>query len=268
MPAHRDVFEEMARLKRSNTSFAVATVTEIKRSASGKPGDKAIYDEHGRWLAGWVGGGCVERLVGETAREALAAARPRSIHINLDADDPLMSIPCGGEMTVMVEPQLKSPVLYIRGTGRVVEVLSELGRRLDFRVVVQVPRDDAPRYPHAHQVITDNLDVDQLQPAPDYAVLASHHPNDNLLSLQALKRGIPYVAVVASKKRSGLIGQYLLDNGLAQEELKRLYAPAGLDLRAGTPEEIALSIMSEIVAHRNRGTGRPLRLVTGAKQQD
>ncbi len=263
MPVHQNVYEEMARLKQSNTSFAMATVVEIKGSSSGKPGDKAVYDESGRRIAGWVGGGCVERIVGETVREALADGMPHSVHIDLKGDDLLLSIPCGGEITIMVEPQQRSPVLFIRGTGRVVEVLSQIGSLFDFRVVVQTPEEEASRHPHAHQVITENLDMDQLQLAPDYLVLAAHHPNDNLDALKALKLGVPYVAVVASRKRGRLIIQYLLENGASKKDLERFHAPAGLDLKAKTPEEIALSIMSEIVAQRNGGTGTPMRLVTG-----
>ncbi|MBA7620906.1 hypothetical protein ES703_28262 [subsurface metagenome] len=263
MPVHQNVFEEMARLKQSNTSFAVATVVEIKGSSSGKPGDKAVYDESGRRIAGWVGGGCVERIVGETVKEALADGMPHSVHIDLKGDDLLLSIPCGGEITIMVEPQQQSPILLVRGTGRLVEVLSEIGSLLDFRVVVQTPEEEAARHPHAHQVITENLDIDQLQLTPDYLVLAAHHPNDNLDALKALKLGVPYVAVVASRKRGRLIIKYLRENGVDEQDLERFHAPAGLDLKAKTPEEIALSIMSEIVLQRNGGTGRPMRLATG-----
>ncbi len=263
MPVHQNVYEEMARLKQANTSFAVATVVEIKGSSSGKPGDKAVYDENGRRIAGWVGGGCVERIVGETVKEALADGMPHSVHIDLKGDDLLLSIPCGGEITIMVEPQQRSPILFIRGTGRLVEVLSEIGSLLDFRVVVQTPEEEAARHPHAHEVITENRDIDQLQLTPDYLVLAAHHPNDNLDALKALKLGVPYVAVVASRKRGRLIIKYLRENGADEQDLERFHAPAGLDLKAKTPEEIALSIMSEIVLLRNGGTGRPMRLVTG-----
>jgi len=263
MPVHQNVLEEMARLKQSNTSFAVATVVEIKGSSSGKPGDKAVYDESGRRIAGWVGGGCVERIVGETVREALADGMPHSVHIDLKGDDLLLSIPCGGEITIMVESQQRSPVLFIRGTGRVVEVLSEIGSLLDFRVVVQTPEEEVSHYPHVHQVITENLDMDQLQLTPDYVVLAAHHPNDNLDASKALKLGVPYVAVVASRKRGRLIIKYLRENGVDEQDLERFHAPAGLDLKAKIPEEIALSIMSEIVLLRNGGTGKSMRLVTG-----
>ncbi len=262
MPDHQNVFEEMAQLKQSNTSFALATVIEIKGSSSGKPGDKAVYDENGQRIMGWVGGGCVERIVGETVKEALADGMPHSVHIDLKGDDLLLSIPCGGEITIMVEPQQRSPILLIRGTGRLVEVLSQIGSLLDFRVVVQTPDEEASHYPHAHQVITENRDIDQLQLTPDYVVLAAHHPNDNLDALKALKLGVPYVAVVASRKRGRLIIKYLRENGADEQDLERFHAPAGLDLKAKTPEEIALSIMAEIVLLRNGGTGRPMRLVT------
>lgn len=265
MSVSQELFDKMAEMKRAHTPFALATVIDVKGSSSGKVGDKALYDEQGQRILGWVGGGCVERMSGEASQQALDEGIPRTIHVNLDGDDLLMAIPCGGEMTIMVEPQLTSPILVVSGAGRVVETLTELGRLLDFRVVVQTFKDEASRFPEAFQVITDHLDLERLQLAPDYVVLASHHPNDNMLALQALKMDVPFVAVVASQKRSGLIAEYLLDNGLEKKDLDRYHAPAGLDLKAETPEGIALSIMAEIVMHRNGGTGRPLHQRASAK---
>jgi xanthine dehydrogenase accessory factor len=100
----------------------------------------------------------------------------------------------------------------------------------------------------------DDIDFDV-----DYFVLATHHRDDDRISCEALKRGIPYVAVVASGKKTGIITDYLREHGITDEDLERFHAPAGLDLEAKTAEEIALSILSEMVMHRNGGTGHPMR---------
>jgi len=258
MPVRQELFEKMTCLKRANTPFALATVIHVQGSSSGKLGDKALYDTQGGRITGWVGGGCVERMAGEAAAEALADGQPRTININLDGDDLVLAIPCGGELTIMVDPQLARPTLLVSGHGRAVESLADMAKMLDFRVVVQTFEDQDAHFKGADEVITIHLDLDKLSALPEYIVLATHHPNDNELALQALRMGVPYVAVLASRKRSGLIREYLEKEGLAEKDLERFHSPVGLDLKAKTPEEIALSIISEIVMLRNGGTGQPL----------
>ncbi|MBC8322094.1 MAG: XdhC family protein [Candidatus Marinimicrobia bacterium] len=90
----------------------------------------------------------------------------------------------------------------------------------------------------------------------DYFILATHYRDDHEQTLSALKAGIPYVAVVASRKKAGLILDYLKENKIQDEALQRFHSPAGLDLKAKSPEEIALSILSEIVMLQNEGTGK------------
>ena len=90
----------------------------------------------------------------------------------------------------------------------------------------------------------------------DYFILATHHRNDDRISLEALKKGIPYVGVVASAKKTGIILDYLKMNGVTEKELEHFYAPTGLELNAKTPEQIALSILSEMVMLANGGSGK------------
>lgn len=260
MPEKIDIYQAMADLKRGHTPFAIATVIETRGASSGKPGDKALFDSGGFRLAGWIGGGCVESLSGEAAQKAIAESAIQTIHINLQEENLLMSVPCGGEMTVMVEPVHPAPNLLIRGAGSVVETLGEMAALVGFRVTVQVPEKEADRHRHAHEVLTDNRGLEQFEPLPEYLVLAAHVPEDNLRAAEALRLNIPYVAVIASRKRSALLQRFLLDQGLDSSNLNRLHAPAGLDLAAKRPEEIALSILAEMVAHRNGGTGDSMRL--------
>lgn len=260
MSRHSDIFIKMAELDENEEPFAIATVIMVKGSSSGKMGDKAIFGKDGDRLAGWIGGGCIENRVARTAIETLDDGEPRIVNIDLDSDQMGMGIPCGGNMSVMVEPQLKAPTILIRGMGRLAEILSELGNLLNFKVVVQTSKEEAERYPGAAEIITEPLELDDLDFPVDYLVLATHHRDDNRLSLQALETGIPFVAVVASQKKTGIIMDFLKSNGIGDEDLDRFHAPAGLDLKAKGPEEIALSVLSEIVMHRNGGTGKPMRL--------
>ena len=170
-------------------------------------------------------------------------------------------------MSVIVEPQLKIPTLLVRGTGSVVESLSQMANKLKFKVVIQTSEEEADRYPDADTIITDPLEMDNINFDVDYFVLATHHRDDDRISYEALKQRIPYVAVVASGKKTGIITDYLREHGITDEDLERFHAPAGLDLEAKTAEEIALSILSEMVMHRNGGTGHTMRSVTEVKSE-
>ena len=258
MPVRKGLFQLLAELRRDNLPCALATVIEVSGSTSGRLGDKAVYSPEGRRLAGWIGGGCVERLAGEAAVKVMQTGRSEKLPVNLDGSDPLFSVPCGGEMTVLVEPIPARPVLMIIGSGRLVEALTDMARLLEFNIVVQTDKDNATDFPAAHRVATDPLDWDQLDPLPDYLVLASHHPDEGLFALQGLQRGIPYVALVASRKRTAVITKFLTSNGLSKADIAKLRAPAGLDIGADGPQEISLSILAEIVLHRSGGSGTPL----------
>ena len=170
-------------------------------------------------------------------------------------------------MSVIVEPQLKVPTLLVRGMGRAVEVLCQMAHTLNFKVVVQTPEEEVERYPDVDKIITDPLEMDDIDFDVNYFVLATHHRDDDRISCEALMRGIPFVAVMASGKKTGIIIDYLRENGITDEDLERFHSPAGLDLEAKTAEEIALSILSEMVMHRNGGTGHPLRSVSTVESE-
>ncbi len=227
MSKHKDLFDTVARLEVDETPYAIATVFMVQGSSSGKVGDKALYDKSGRRIIGYIGGGCIENRVAATAREAIRDGEPKE--------------------TALAEAEVEyhdkeSFTIWVK-----------------FKVVIQTPEEEADRYPEAERIITDPLEMDDIDFDVDYFVLATHHRDDDRISCEALKRGIPYVAVVASGKKTGIITDYLREHGITDEDLERFHAPAGLDLEAKTAEEIALSILSEMVMHRNGGTGHPMR---------
>jgi xanthine dehydrogenase accessory factor len=169
-------------------------------------------------------------------------------------------MPCGGAMRVYVEPMMPKPKLWILGHGRIAECLCQIGALAGFDVVVDDPMAERERYPAAAHLIEDDLDYRQLTPgAADYVIVATQHKGDHQSMLRALASPAPYIALIASRKRSGLVLDYLREEGIAEAELRRVHAPAGLDLGAKTPEEIALSVMSEIVMRRRGGSGEAMR---------
>ena len=259
MSKHKDLIQKMAILESAEKPYAIASVFSVTGSSSGKVGDKALFDINGNRIIGYVGGGCIENRIAATAKETLIDGVPRTVEIDLDSDEMNMGIPCGGYMSVIVEPQMVNPTLLIRGMGRVVEVLCQIACLLKFKVVVQTDENEKDRYPEANKIITEPLELEDIDFKVDYFILATHHRNDDKITFDALKKGIPYVGVVASAKKTRIIKSYLVENGISAEELDNFYAPTGLDLKAQTPEQIALSILSEMVMLNNKGSGVKMR---------
>ncbi len=260
----REFFERLLELGSKNEPFAVATVIQIEGSASAKPGFKAIIDSSGKTVSGWVGGGCAESAVRVEALKCMDDGRPRIITLDLTDEMSGVGMPCGGSMRIYIEPFLPNPELLIVGHGRIAQALAEIGKLLGFSITIHDPGAESRDFPTADRLIADDLDFSQINAGPNtYVVVATQHKGDHLSIKKALEGKAPYIALIASRKRSQLVFDYLLAAGVKPEELSLLHAPAGLDIGAVTPEEIALSIASEIVALRRGGTGRPMREAKG-----
>ena len=258
--ASRDVLDTMTMLRGHREPFAVATVIETQGSVSAKTGSKAVIGGDGRVAAGWVGGGCAEGTVCHAALDALETGD--STIIDLDLDDEVLGtgMPCGGTMRVFVEPVHPKPRLWILGHGKVAETLCAIGATIGFEVAVDDPLADRAKYPQAAQLLVDDFDYRRLDPqAEDCVIVATQHKGDHESMARCLRSPVTYIALIASRKRSKLVLDYLREQGFSETELARVYAPAGLDLGARTPEEIALSVLSEIVMLRHKASGAPRR---------
>ncbi|SVA94746.1 uncharacterized protein METZ01_LOCUS147600 [marine metagenome] len=208
---------------------------------------------------GYIGGGCIENRASDAAIETLIDGIPQVVEIDLDSDTIAMGIPCGGNMSVIVEPQMIDSVILIRGEGRIVEVFCSMAKLLNFKLIVHTSKSNEELYPDADKIITEGLKVEDIDEKINYFILATHQGNDDKIALGAIRKGIPYVGVIASQKKANLIKEYLLDNNVSESEIKNLHSPIGLDLNAITPEQIALSIISEIVMLENRATGKQMK---------
>lgn len=251
--------ERMAEMARRQQPHVLATVTETEGSTSAHAGDKALIDGDGTVLMGWVGGGCAEGTVRRAALDSLRDGRPRVIGLDLDDEVLGVGMPCGGHMRVFVEPVLPPPGLWILGHGRVAESLCRFGAELGFRVVVDdTPAPEPARYPGAAEILGDDDDFDRLRPGPaDAVVIATQHKGDHLAAVRALRSPAGHVAIIASRKRAGLLRDFLRGEGFGPDALARLRAPAGLGLGGRAPEEVALSVIAEIVMRRHGGDGAP-----------
>lgn len=255
-----DILDVLLELRAGGLPHALATVVETTGSVSAKTGAKAVIDQDGRVVAGWVGGGCAESTTCNAALQCLQTGNTTVIDIDLNDEVLGAGMPCGGAMRVYVEPVLARPTLWLMGHGRVAECLCQFADLLGFRVVVNDPVVEKEKYPAAAQLITDDIAYRKLQPAKDdYVVIATQHKGDHESMQQALHSPAGYIALIASRKRSRLVLGYLREAGFDDAALDRVMAPAGLDLGARTPEEIALCVISEMVLIRRGGTGMRMR---------
>ncbi len=256
----QDIFNLIQQLRASGRPFAVATVVETRGSVSAKTASKAVIDEQGRVVAGWVGGGCAESATCHAALNCIETGQPTMLEVDMDDEVLGAGMPCGGHMRVYVEPVLPQPALWIMGHGRVAECLCTLADMLGLVTVVIDPLADRERFPAASRLVADDDSYSTLAPAAgDYVVIATQHKGDHLSMKRALDSPVRYIALIASRKRSRLVLDYLRREGFGGADLDRVMAPSGLDLGARTPEEIALCVMSEIVLVRRGGSGVRMR---------
>jgi xanthine dehydrogenase accessory factor len=262
-------YSKAAELCGQRRAFAVATVVRVEGSASAKPGAKALIDDRGKILLGWVGGGCAESAVRSEAIKAIQQEKSQLISLNMQDEVLGVGMPCGGMMHVYIEPVVPQPTLLIAGHGRLAEILAALGHLMNFAVIVHDPSADPSAFPNAERVINKDFDLTETRiDGRTFVVIATLHKNDHLWLEKALNSDAGYVALVASAHRSKLVLDYLRLEGMPEDKLQRVWAPAGLDLGAATPEEIALSIMSQIVMIRRGGSGQALRDRKAAVESD
>jgi xanthine dehydrogenase accessory factor len=238
-------------LRAARTPFVVATVVRTQRPTSVRTGDAALVLGDGT-IEGFVGGACAEQSVRLHALRALETGEGLLLRILPgDEDGPAVegavtvSNPClsGGSLEIFLEPMLASPRVLVVGETPIAHALARMGAELDL-AMVPVPGAEV-------EPATDDL-----------ALVVAAHGRDELLALRrALEAGLPYVGLVASRVRGSAVVAELHDEGVADERLAKLETPAGLDIRARTPEEIALSILARIVAVRRGEQTLSVRVV-------
>jgi xanthine dehydrogenase accessory factor len=250
-----DLLTLAADLRRRGEPFALATVVRCERPTSAKPGAKALIRPGGS-MVGWVGGACAEPVVAREALAALRDGRPRLVVlVGEGGRDPAraegivhfpMTCHSGGTLEIYVEPFLPKTSLVLVGHGPVIETLATLADTAGYAVTVLAEDDVAAA-------------LRGLALGPDASVVvATHGDLDEDALTQVLATPAGYVSLVASRKRAGTIVESLRHRGVAPSQLDRLKAPAGLDIGAVSPEEIAVSILAEIIHVRHSGKTEPV----------
>ncbi len=257
-----DIFERIYELNRAGESFAVATVVRVEKPISAKPGDKALIKADGS-LEGWIGGGCAQDTVIREAKKVILEGQPRFLRLVgkgaatgpglAPAQDVLeFPITChsGGTLEIYLEPVLPHPQLILLGNSQVAITLAKLAKVINFEVHVFDPLATSEEFPEADSISVD-LDLKSIRIHPVAFVVVSTQGHDDEFALEtAVRSGVPYIAFVASKRKFESRAEYLRERGVADEQIARIKAPAGLDIGAITPDEIAASILAEIIQVR------------------
>ena len=263
-----DILEQAAALKEGGKPYVLATVVACKPPTSAKAGAKAIVQPDGSFY-GWVGGSCAQPLVTQEslnalqdgeARLVLLAPDPKDVDVGLKGTVLIpMTCQSEGTLAIYLEPWLPKPELVVIGQSPMARGLVALGDRLGFRVSACDPSATSDMFPEAANLVNELGDIKGRIGPRSYVVAATMGHYDEEALEAALSGQASYVGMVASPRRGGAVIDYLRGKGVPSEALDRVKYPAGLDIGAETPEEIALSILTEIV-QQMRAAGQGVTL--------
>jgi xanthine dehydrogenase accessory factor len=259
------ILDTISTRKEAGEPFAVATVVRTVAATAAKAGAKAVILPDGTISAGWIGGGCARAAVLKAARDAIADGRARLVSVQppealddqgIEAGDEQGGVrfaknmcPSQGTMDIFVEPMLPRPQVVILGASPVAVAVADFGRRAGFAVTVCAPAAEQAAFADVDRRI-EGYALPVEDAGARYLVVATQGRGDEAALLAALAIDTDYVAFVGSRKKAEALKTALCQQGVKPERLAKLKAPAGLDLGAITPEEIAVSIIAEIVATR------------------
>jgi xanthine dehydrogenase accessory factor len=252
-----DVFEELVRLRNLGQKCALATIVEVRGSIPSYETAKLLVREDGSMI-GTIGGGCVEAEVWNAAREVIATEKPKHLTFNLGQDAAYDNgLICGGQLDVFVEPVMPVPHAFIFGAGHISKSLSKVATLAGFSTVVVDDREafaNAERFPEAtavhaaeYEEVFPSLAINETS----FVIIVTRGHRDDMRILK-LAIGTParYISMIGSKRKVLNVVKELEREGLPRAAFERIHAPMGLDIGAISPEEIAISVVAEMIAVR------------------
>jgi xanthine dehydrogenase accessory factor len=252
---NQEVFAAVVDALDRGEAAALVTIVSTTGSTPQRVGAKMLVFADGR-MVGTIGGGCYENDAFWKAREAITARKPQLVHYELSDDFAQETgLVCGGQMDVYIEPIEPSPELYVIGAGHVGTELATLAQAVGFQVHVVDDREkfaNRERFPGVSEVVADDIPTwvtrTQLPPHAYVVIVTRGHTND-LEALRVLApRELRYLGLIGSRAKVARIYDALRQDGISGECLQRVHAPIGLDIGAVTPQEIAISILAELIA--------------------
>ena len=256
------LYQELAAIEARGGSAALCTVTYSQGSTPRQAGSKMLVYPDGT-VSGTIGGGEMESRVITAALEVIAKGRPERLEYSLS--DPKKGDPgvCGGQMEVFVEPVISKATIVVVGAGHVGRAVVHLAAWLGYRVVVSDDREEfvAPdKAPGADEYVAGNLEElpqNMKINAQTYLVLTTRNSGIDVSGLPALlDTPAAFIGVIGSKRRWQITREKLIEQGISKKKLDKVISPMGIEINAESPEEIALSILSEIVMLQRGGDGK------------
>jgi xanthine dehydrogenase accessory factor len=253
----QEVFEALNRALEAGEDAALVTIVSSQGSTPQRVGAKMLVFPDGR-MVGTIGGGCYENDAFWKAKEAIQTRKPLLVKYDLNDDFAQENgLVCGGQMQVYIEPLESTPRLYVVGAGHVGYNLAKLAATIGFKIHVLDDREkfaNQERFPEAEAVVVETI-PEWLQkaeiPSSAYVVIVTRGHTHDLDALRSLaKRDLRYLGLIGSKAKVKRIYDALIEEGMPVEYLQRVHAPVGLDIGAVSPEEIAVSILAELIAVR------------------
>ncbi len=252
---NQEVFAAVADALDRGEPAALVTIVSTTGSTPQRVGAKMLVFGDGR-MVGTIGGGCYENDAFGKAREAILHRRPQLVHYELSDDFAQETgLICGGQMDVYIEPIEPSPELFVVGAGHVGFHLANLAHEVGFRVHVVDDREkfaNRERFPHAAEVVSEDIPAwiaRAALPSHAYVVIVTRGHTNDLEALRALApRDLRYLGLIGSRAKVARIYDELLSSAMPADVLRQVHAPIGLDIGAVSPQEIAVSILAELIA--------------------
>lgn len=254
---NQEVFAALGEAMKRAEDVALVTIVATNGSTPQRVGAKMLVFADGRTV-GTVGGGCYENDAFWKAREALKSRKPLRVKYELDDDFAQENgLVCGGQMEVFIEPIEPAPAVYIIGAGHVGWYLGQFAHEAGFMVHVVDDREafaNRERFPQAAEVVVDDIPTwlsAATLPASAYVVIVTRGHRHDLDALRAVvQRDLRYVGLIGSRAKVARVYEALLSEGVEASRFEGVHAPIGLDIGAVTPQEIAVSILAELIAVR------------------
>ena len=251
-----DLFEEIVKMRRAGQRAALATIVHTNGSIPSYESSRMLVREDGS-ISGTIGGGCVEAEVWAAAKDVMQMESPRKMVFNLNNEASYDNgLICGGTLEVFVEPILPQPVVYLFGGGHVSMAVAKAAFAAGFGIAVVDDREsfaNKERFPMAQDIHTSYEDAfAKIQPnVATYLIIVTRgHKEDMRVLAWAVRTDARYVGMIGSKRKVLSVYKALEEEGYKPEEFERVYAPMGLEIGALSPEEIAISIVAELIAVR------------------
>src|SRR5216684_4256670 len=252
-----DIYEEVVRLRRLGQKCALATIVQVNGSIPSYESAKLLVREDGSML-GTIGGGCVEAEVWNAAREVMETERARHMNFSLGQDAAYDNgLICGGQLSVFVEPVVPQPRAFIFGAGHISKSLSKVASLAGFATVIVDNREafaNRDRFPEADEIFAEEYEeVFPKLPIRDtsYLIIVTRGHRDDMRVLRwAIETQAKYISMIGSKRKVIGVVKELEKEGIPREAFERVFAPMGLEIGAITPEEIAVSVVAEMIAVR------------------